>query len=710
MKKVSLFFAIILLFLIIPFAQGKSVDVPTARQVARNFIFEKCGKAYDRIQIEETLIRKSGDVPVYYTFNLANGGYVIVAADDHVVPVLAYSFDGKVGNTEQPPQFIAWMEGYEKQILDGMEKNYAADEAVVQLWKHLSVSDPSLLDTDKSTLDVAPLFTTTWDQGSYYNALCPEDAAGPGGHVWAGCVATAMSQVMYYYRYPQTGEGSHCYTPPNAWYGEQCADFGATTYEWNGMHNQLERHSNPTATLLYHAGVAVDMMYSPSGSGAYSEDAAAALRNNFLYCPGTQLYEKDNYTNSQWEQMLRDNLDAGKPMYYHGFGSGGHAFNVDGYQGTSYFHFNWGWSGSFNGYYYLSNLNPGGYNFTYGQGAILNQHPDTINNNYPSYCNGLTEINHLDGSIEDGSGPLRNYHNNMVCNFLINPTTPEDSIDFITLTFHRFDTELNNDIVTIYEGNSTANPILGTYSGSSLPPVITSYSSSILITFSSNGSITGKGWYATYHSHTLTWCSGTTHVTEETDTISDGSFNYNYKNATNCKWSIHPEGMGALTLFFLAFDTEAGNDKVKIYDTQSGTLLAEYSGTFTTDNMPAPVTAPSGKMFVMFTTNQSVTAQGWKAYYVCAPVTVEEQSPFTRLQVYPNPATDKIFVDLTTEKSDQITYTLLSLTGETLFSKKMDHQQGKIHESLDVSGISKGIYFLRISGSQGNMNQKVIIQ
>jgi len=95
------------------------------------------------------------------------------------------------------------------------------------------------------------------------------------------------------------------------------------------------------------------------------------------------------------------------------------AFNLDGYQGTNYFHFNWGWSGSYNGYFYLNNLNPGGDNFTNGQGAIINLYPDTNNYNYPSYCAGQVVLSTLKGTFEDGSGPVKNYQNNANCGWLI---------------------------------------------------------------------------------------------------------------------------------------------------------------------------------------------------------------------------------------------------------------------------------------------------
>jgi len=107
-----------------------------------------------------------------------------------------------------------------------------------------------------------------------YNELCPADPNGPGGHVYAGCVATAMGMVMKYWSHPTTGVGSHSYYCPG--YGYQSANFGATTYLWDEMPNSISTSCIPIATLLYHCGVAVNMGYSVDGSGAQSTDAANA--------------------------------------------------------------------------------------------------------------------------------------------------------------------------------------------------------------------------------------------------------------------------------------------------------------------------------------------------------------------------------------------------------------------------------------------------
>ena len=257
-----------------------------ARLVGSNFYFERYTQHhhmnYQDLKISESFTKTFNGNAVYYIFNFTNKGFIIVSADDAVPPVLAYSFEGNYSSDNQPPQFINWMEGYAKQIDQSIQHPDDPAYDFHSTWQRLSTNDPKNLDYSPLT-NVAPLEISTWDQGEYYNLFCPVDPAGPDGHVWAGCVATAMSQVMYYYRWPMTGVGYHCYVPSG--YPQQCADFGNTTYEWNEMVNSVGFRDTAVATLIWQAGVSVNMMYSPNGSGAYSEDAVTAMINNFRYSP-----------------------------------------------------------------------------------------------------------------------------------------------------------------------------------------------------------------------------------------------------------------------------------------------------------------------------------------------------------------------------------------------------------------------------------------
>ena len=183
-----------------------------------------------------------------------------------------------------------------------------------------------------------------------------------------------MAQIINYWEYPTTDTGSHSYTHED--YGLLEADFG--NYNFNNMQNTYA--TGATRELLFHCGVAVNMDYGPDGSGSNSSYAEYAMKYHFDFDLGLSLEYKNSYSQSQWEELLRSELDNGRPMYYAGEDTQfGHAFNLDGYQGTNHFHFNWGWSPDwYNGYYYLSNLNPGGYNFNTNQQAIIGIQPPEI--------------------------------------------------------------------------------------------------------------------------------------------------------------------------------------------------------------------------------------------------------------------------------------------------------------------------------------------
>jgi len=256
----------------------------------------------------------------------------------------------------------------------GTGTNYSDEQTVLNL---MSTNDAVITFFAQWTVShnhniiVGPLLTTTWNQWPYYNDFCP-----PGTPT--GCVATAMAQIMKYHNHPAQGTGSHSYS--HATYGTLSADFGATTYQWNNMPSSLTAGSTPeqknaVATLMYHCGVAVEMNYTPSVSLANSYSFKYALPTYFKYDGGIDLKQRSEYfgNDAGWHDLLKNELDAGRPIFYAGASStGGHAFVCDGYDDGGCFHFNWGWSGSGDGWYVTSNL-VNGYNNS--QEIVLNIKP-----------------------------------------------------------------------------------------------------------------------------------------------------------------------------------------------------------------------------------------------------------------------------------------------------------------------------------------------
>ncbi len=690
-------------------AFSANVKLARASQVAKNFYYERASyeKVLSYASVKAVIAEQKieNGQTVYYAFNVNDHGFVLVSADDQVVPVLGYSFESAWGKDQFPVQMTDWLKNYQDQIAYCRSHETPDDAGIQSSWVRLSANEPSHLLSYKSANNmVGPLLISTWNQDGLYNDLCPLDPAGPGGRVYVGCVATAMAQIMYYYRWPHTGVGTHNY---NSDYGNLTANFGNTTYDWNKMLNSINSPNLDVATISYHCGVAVNMMYAPDGSGAYSGDAANAFKNYFRYSSSCQLVDKGSYSELDWANLMRAQLDAKKPLYYHGFGTaGGHAFNLDGYEDGDYFHFNWGWSGSYNGYFYLNNLNPG-YTFNNGQGAIIDIFPA---GEYPPNCVGSSSYTALKGTIEDGSGPL-NYIGNNDCYYLINPqVSPQDSISNIILRFNQFETESTQDVLTIYDGPTTNAPVLGTFSGSTIPANITSGNNKVLLHFTSDNAQNKNGWFLTYEAKAPVFCHDIDMITTPSGVIEDGSGPKNYQDKVICQWLIHPSNVQSVTLNFDQFSLDNGGDFVEVYafDTENsnGTLIGHYSG----QNLPPSVTSTTGAMFIIFQTNNNTTNQGWKAHFVSQSVGVPENNNKIQFNIFPNPSHDQVEVSFNSNGFTPVEMSLFTPGGVEVKTYRFDAQSGFVSHQIDMTDLAKGMYFLRMRSEQGDSMHKLILQ
>lgn len=341
------------------------VSRETAQKVAVSYYKHYASKTSD-YSIADVIVNNYNDITTFYVFTFQSGGFVMVSADDAVTPILGYSDSETFDRNNIPENAASWFESYSREI-EYIVTNDVSNNETSKQWKNLEKSIFS-----DSKLVVTPLCSTTWDQGCYYNTMCPSDASGTWtcGHAYTGCVATCMSQIMKKWAYPTTGVGSHTYT--DATYGSQTANFGSTTYNWSSMPNNVGSSNTAVATIMYHSGVAVNMQYGVDGSGAYSWDVPNALITYFNYSPSAEIQFKDDFTLANWIAMLKAELDAGRPVYYSGDnGASGHAFVCDGYNGSNQFHMNWGWSGSSNGYFTIGSLNPSGYSFNQNNAAVI---------------------------------------------------------------------------------------------------------------------------------------------------------------------------------------------------------------------------------------------------------------------------------------------------------------------------------------------------
>ena len=707
----QLFLGLILLLISGSMFAGK-VEYQDAKTVAINAYYQKVnlyaeGLNMNDIVISEDFEIKKNGMTVYYVFNFTNNGFIIISAEDGMVPVLGYSLDGTYHADNQPENFIGWMEGRAGAIEYIRNNNMEATPEIALKWNELTAFSPEDLQAPKDGKDVEPLLTCTWNQDWPYNYYCPLDDQGPGGRVYVGCVATAMSMIMYHWRYPEQGTGEHSYYKYP--YGQLTVNFGETTYDWDGMVDNSDGPTNlPMALMGYHAGVAVDMDYGPDGSGAYSTDVDDALKDYFGYSNTCTYQGRGNTPFSTWKNLIQDQLDQEYPLYFSGqSGDGGHAFVLDGSHSDGTFHFNFGWSGYDNGWYDIAD--PAGYEWFYQQGMVKNFIPGDL-----AYPYGAPEDytrTTLVGSFEDGSGPVDNYDPNVDGQWLISPQTDQDSVTKIELTFISFETG-SGDIVTIYDGETTSDPVLGTFSGSVLPTEdVISTGNKMLVTFVGDGdAITGNGFKVEYSSIQPSWCSGLTQFEEPVGSFNDGSNEFYYKNGTNCMWKIAPPWASDVTLTFTEFHTEEDVDVVKIYDATNNQLLETLSGEYTAGNMPE-VYGENGQLFLTFQSDGAMNYPGFTAEWTVGNVGVEEQNTqFSNLQVYPNPASNMLNVSFNMDQNQSFGIKLISTTGQVVYQENTSNFSGNYVNSIDLSGISKGVYFLNISNETGTVNKKVVVK
>ncbi len=385
--------------------EAAPVGLDTAQNVARNWMHRRTGKVYTLDTSRQTLGRAvSGDkTPTYRIIKLKPQGWVIVAGDDRIDPVLAYG-ESKIDPGALPPAMRDWMQNIDRVLTKHLSakpspKLAASTQTILSKWARLNQANRSLsVRTAPSKLgatsnSIQPLLWLggvreedgiRWSQEQYYNAQCPEDnnSIDQSRHALVGCVATAMGQVMRYYASvgePMTGSGSFGYEHSiqegfQHDYGWLSADFGSTSYDWDNMPTRLDENSSDesidaVATLLYHLGVSVRMDYGngndDAGSQSYYHDpdngpaADTAMRKYFGFGQAVWKSKDGCYTDAKWETMLKDAIETNNPILYGGLlpggYNGGHAFVLDGYSG-SLFHVNWGWNGEGNGYFPLNIL------------------------------------------------------------------------------------------------------------------------------------------------------------------------------------------------------------------------------------------------------------------------------------------------------------------------------------------------------------------
>lgn len=349
--------------------------------------------ARSAVKLRKVVTGQTTTTPMLYLFDKGEG-FLLTPADDRFPAVLGYSDSGVLTSDSLPTPLRMFMQDY-------------AAELEYELAQSANGKMNTYAEVPSEWESVAPLLKSKWNQDAPFNKYAPTmellTNGEPNGQTFEtpiGCVATAMAQLMYYHKWPEVGEGSYSYVwKPYSDVLEkkiEC-DFSKTPFAWDKMldYYEVDANGKPTwsdeagdavAKLMYACATAVNMRFNADfmgGSGAYNKDLALSLMKYFKYSKSMRFTHRDYNSNLGFETIIYDNLKRGLPVIYDGRGSeGGHSFLCDGYAGNHYFHFNWGWGGMSDGYFYLARLNPsslgiGGGNggFNYSQGIVYDIEP-----------------------------------------------------------------------------------------------------------------------------------------------------------------------------------------------------------------------------------------------------------------------------------------------------------------------------------------------
>lgn len=354
---------LVVLTLLLPLSLwAATVSKEVAQCKAEAFVKSRFDKSAHRSQLQQVAgLRRASSLAAgsgYYVFNVGQQqGFVIVGGDDRMVEILGYSDRGEF-NSDAIPDGLSY-------LLDGYARQLSWADAQAHNVQSVAVRRAAARQS------ISPLIMTQWNQNTPYNNLCPEvnyskDGKQYSGKTATGCVATAMAQVMYYHQYPTAATSAvPGYSARNGYSTQAALD--PTTFDWNSMTKTYTTSTTGAAAdaiaeLMQYCGWALQMNYnlpSVGGSSAFNVNIVDALRYYFGYDATVTYAQRQHYTYQQWIDLIYTELAARRPVVLGGQSAGGgHSFVCDGYDTGDYFHINWGWSGSSDGYYRLSALNP----------------------------------------------------------------------------------------------------------------------------------------------------------------------------------------------------------------------------------------------------------------------------------------------------------------------------------------------------------------
>ncbi|MBO7074885.1 MAG: C10 family peptidase [Bacteroidales bacterium] len=674
MKKTLLFIAIFAMTVGTIFANP--VDRQRAQQIGQNFMNAKIGQKTD-VQLNLVYTAATREAVDYYVFNNGgDNGFVIVAGDDRVKPILAYSTSGCFNPNDIADGFQFTLNTFSHEIQYIRENNIEATADIDAEWQ--SIAETGYINkVNRNRTVVGPLLPTIWHQNYPYNSQCPEDPEGAGGHVYAGCVATAMAQVMRFWNWPPQGTGSHTYNPDG--YEQQTANFGETEYHFELMPTAIDSTSSEEdifyiAQFQHHCGIAVDMQYSGHGSGAYSDDVPMALRNYFRYTCDDDVtlsfWGFNFYTIEQWIQMLKDGgLSEGMPLYYSGSddgGAGGHAFVCDGYDENDYFHFNWGWSGKDDAWCPIGALNTTKYAFNDSNSFIGNIKPNT-----PDYY--LRPENITDFEVVE---------NEDLTGVSITWTNPANDLNGAPLT---------DFTVYVYRNEELVFQSEGVKGGTRMEITDTDLEQGHYIYSVIAGNEYG---FNEKDNKTLLVGSKCDIVFELADEGGNG-----WKGASISVTDEKGDRIAVITM-------EEGSTKTVVMPLLSENLNFYWNhGWFHTDEQydtdyECSFVIKNGDDEILYTSGELSDGLFLEYNNTCEDA-VEEIESANNIHLYPNPTNGIVNI----EAEGQMTISVINMLGQ-----KILEMNATDNVTIDLSGNGSGIYMVRIETANGTMTEKVSIR
>jgi hypothetical protein len=557
---------------------------------------------------------------------------------------------------------------------------------------------------------VMPLVKTTWGQESYYNQLCPVNTVTQQ-QCLTGCVATAMAQIMKYWNYPAQGVGAYSYNdgPPlfihN--YGNQFADFSATTYNWANMPNSLQGPNADVATLMYHCGVSVAMGYGTNaegGSGAYvlQADVASwqhcaeyAYKNYFSYDANTlQGVHQSDYSSADWIALIKNELNAGRPVQYEGedIYAGRHTWVCDGYDENDMLHMNWGWDGNGDGYFAVADLSANGFNFSNNEAALIGIQPivsltATATATKTSVCQGDSLVLNAGNT---GVTYLWTPAAGVSCPTCASTTVSPDHTTTYTLTidsngftasttvtvFVRAKIVLGDMVVT----DATCN---GSADGSAYIPA--SGGTGVLSYVWNNGDSTNAITHVIpgFYSVSVTDAAGCTAFASKKISEPD-SINISFSSTDITRSLVYGEVVANVT---------------------GGTPF--YSFLWNNGDTTSAISNLSAGIYTITVTDKKgciKTASTQINDFTPVATSVKDVENSDVLHVYPNPATVQVTVECPFAGGNA-TMAVRNNLGQVVMSKQVTEMQN----SIDLSSFANGVYFIELTNNGKTTTQQLVV-